>query len=215
MTKSNDERAGVDFLDFLFTVSISAGLTPEVLEVPGISGLLSEDWQQAGRWPSTDEVFNIGVYLLGLLNLTLSWFGYHASVKARPLNYFSGYGMVRFVLDVILVIMYGIMLIKYKSFNVSLSLLLMVYFIFVVWDYLKVCEYWEKEFQNKKKTETLFKRYRREWISVFAFANVAVIAIFYFALHTNRWTALMLAIFITVFYRYNKNHRASWERLFE
>ena len=132
MTNSSDEPAGLDFLDFLFTVAISVGLTPEVLQIPGVSGFLSEEWQKSGRWPSTDEFFNIGVYLLGFFNLTLSWFWYHASIKTRPLNYFSGYGMTRFILDVLLIIMYGIMLIKYRSFNVAISILLIIYFIFAV-----------------------------------------------------------------------------------
>lgn len=210
MTNGTDKPAGLDFLDFLFTVAISVGLTPEVLQIPGVTGLLSEEWQKTGRWPSMDETFNIGVYLLGFLNLTLSWFGYHASIRARPLNYFSGYGMTRFIFDVLLVIIYGINFIKYRSFDVIFSLLLIIYFIFVVWDYLKVCEYWETEFKNK--TGTRLQRYRREWVSLFAFAIVALIVLLYFLFHINRWIALALAVFITVFYRFNKNH-PTWEKL--
>lgn len=209
MTNNSDETAGLDFLDFLFTVAISVGLTPEILQITGITGLLSEDWQQTGRWPSKDEAFNIGVYFLGFLNLTLSWFGYHGSIIARPLNYFSGFGMTRFVLDVLLVTMYGVMLVKYRNFDGALLLLLIIYSIFVVWDYLKVCEHWEKDFKNKQGTR--LQRYRREWVSLFAFGIVALIAALYFLLHVNRWIALALAIFITVFYRFNKNH-ATWER---
>ena len=205
-----DNAAGIDFLDFLFTVAISVGLTPELLQVPWVTGLLSVDWYKTGRWPSANEAFSLGVYLLGFLNLTLSWFGYHASIKARPLNYFSGYGMTRFVLDVLLVVMYGILLIQYRSFDVALSLLLIIYSIFVVWDYLKICEYWETEFKNKKGT--LLQRYRREWVSVFAFGVVVLIALPYFVLQMSRWFALALAICITVFYRFNKNH-PTWEKL--
>ena len=60
--------------------------------------------------------------------------------------------------------MYGIMLIKYRSFNVAISILLIIYFIFAVWDYLKVFEYWENEFRNKQGTR--LQRYRREWVSL-------------------------------------------------
>jgi hypothetical protein len=210
MTNSADEPAGLDFLDFLFTVAISVGLTPEVLQISGISGFLSEEWQKSGRWPSIDESFNIGVYLLGFFNLTLSWFGYHASIKARPLNYFSGYGMTRFILDVLLIIMYGIMLIKYRSFNVSIFLLSIIYLIFAIWDYLKICEYWKKEFRDKSGTR--LQRYRREWVSLFTFVIVAVIVLIYFMFHVNRWFVLVSAICITVFYRINKNYPI-WERL--
>jgi hypothetical protein len=210
MTSSADEPAGLDFLDFLFTVAISVGLTPEVLQISGVSGLLSEEWHKLGRLPSIDESFSIGVFLLGFFNLTLSWFGYHASIKTRTLNYFSGYAMVRFILDILLIIMYGIMLIKYKNFNVVISSLLMIYLIFVVWDYLKVCEYWEKEFRDK--TGTRLQRYRREWVSLFAFGIVVIITLLYFIFNINHWLALVSAICITVFYRFNKNY-ATWEKL--
>lgn len=82
----NKERAGVDFLDFLFTVAISVGLTPEILQINGVSGLLSEPWHLQGTQFSRDDFFNSGVFFLGLSNLTLSWFGYHASIIRRPLS---------------------------------------------------------------------------------------------------------------------------------
>lgn len=210
MKNGNDERAGVDFLDFLFTVAISIGLTPELLQIQHVTGLLSEEWHKAGRWPSIDEFFNIGVFLLGLFTLTLSWFGYHASIIRRPLNNFSGYGMARFVLDVFLVIMFGIMLIKYKSFDVALSLFGFIFFIYVIWDFLKIREY-RDEFE--KKTGTFLERYRRELVTVFWFVAVAFIAFLHFSFHFNRWLILALAILITFFYRINKNY-AIWERLF-
>ena len=67
MTNSSDEPAGLDFLDFLFTVAISVGLTPEVLQIPGVSGFLSEEWQKSGRWPSTDEFFEYRCLFVRLL----------------------------------------------------------------------------------------------------------------------------------------------------
>jgi hypothetical protein len=210
MTNSTDEPAGLDFLDFLFTVAISVGLTPEVLQIPDVSGFLSEKWQKSGRWPSTDESFNIGVYLLGFFNLTLSWFGYHTSIKARPLNYFSGYGMTRFILDVLLIIMYGIILIKYRSFNVAISLLLIIYFIFAIWDYLRVCEYWENKYRDKPGTK--LQRYRREWVSLFAFGIVAEIALLYFCVSCKSMVCTSFCPLYTVFYRINKNY-ATWEKL--
>lgn len=206
----NEERAGVDFLDFLFTVAISVGLTPEILQINGVAGLLSEPWNLQGTRLSSDDALNLGVFFLGLSNLTLSWFGYHASIITRPLSYTSGFGMARFVLDVFLVIIYGVMLIKYKSFDVVLALLVLVYFIYVVWDGLKIGEYWKDEF--KRKQGSLLERFRREWVTVFAFSWITVIALLFYYVQVNRWVTLALAILITVFYRINKIY-PTWERL--
>jgi hypothetical protein len=207
---NKDETAGLDFLDFLFTVAISVGLTPELLQVGGVTGLLSEAWQKEGRLPCTDELFNIGVFGLGFLNLTLSWFGYHASIRSRPLNYVRGYGMFRFLLDVVLVISYGIILIKFKSFYVVLALLLLVFIIFVVWDCLKIGEYWG-EFKPKYESNGILQAFRREWVSVFSCALFVVLGIAYFCFGLNRWITLVLAILISFFYRFNKFF-PTWER---
>jgi hypothetical protein len=206
----NDDTAGLDFLDFLFTVAISVGLTPELIQVSGVTGLLSEAWQKEGRWPCPDELFNIGVFGLGFLNLTLSWFGYHASIRTRPLNYVRGYGMFRFLLDVLLVISYGVILIKFKSFHVVLVLLILVFFIFVVWDCLKIGEYWD-EFKLKYESDGILKGFRREWVSVFSFCLFAAVGIAYF-LFGLKWVSLILAILITFFYRFNKFF-PTWERV--
>lgn len=206
----NKERAGVDFLDFLFTVAISIGLTPEILQINGVTGLLSEPWNLQGTSISSDDAFNLGVFFLGLFNLTLSWFGYYASIISRPLSYTSGFGMARFVIDVFLVLMFGVMLIKHKSFDVVLVLLVAIYLSYVVWDALKIGEYWDSEFKEKKGNH--LKRFRREWVTVFAFVTVALIAVFYFCFQMDRWYALALAIAISVFYRVNKIY-PTWETL--
>jgi hypothetical protein len=226
---TNEEKAGLDFLDFLFTVAISVGLTPEVLN--GATGLLSEKWQVEGRWPNHLEWIQIGVFIVGFLNLTLSWFGYHASIRSRPLNYFSGYGLVRFMLDVLLVIVYGIILIKYRSPNVVFFLLWLVWLIFVIWDVLKVREYWRPEpaadgkyfgpqwdsartdCPSEYKAKTVLKVFRREFVTLFWFLILCVIVLVRTRANWNEWIFIIAAASVTVFYRFNKNH-AMWERIF-
>jgi len=227
----NEETAGLDFLDFLFTVAISVGLTPELLNGP--TGLLSEKWQLDGRWPNGQEWIQIGAFSVGFFNLTLSWFGYHASIRSRPLNYFTGYGMVRFIIDVLLVIVYGIILIKYRNPNIVFFLLLVVWFIFVIWDVLKILEYWrpkaggrpdaggEKYFgpkwdetrktQSKRKTALMV--FRREFVSLFWFIALVVIYSIRHGAKWNEWVFLVAAFGVTVLYRLNKNY-AMWERFF-
>jgi hypothetical protein len=219
----NEEKAGLDFLDFLFTVAISVGLTPEVLN--GVTGLLSEKWQVEGRWPNEVEWIQIGVFTVGFLNLTLSWFGYHASIRSRPLNYLSGYGLVRFMLDVSLVIVYGIILIKYRSPTVVFFLLWLVWLIFVIWDVLKVCEYWRPEpgvdgkyfgpLWDSARTEAkaVLKVFRREFVTLFWFLILSVIVLVRSCTHWNEWIFILAAASVTVLYRFNKTH-AMWERIF-
>lgn len=207
-TPRRDEQnkpAGIDFLDFLFTVAISIGLTPEII---GQEGLLSEAWHERGAWPSGNDLFDVGVFLLGFFNLTLSWFGYHASIASKPLNYSSAYGMLRFIIDVVLVVLYGVMLIEYRRFEVVFAVLVMVHFIFVVWDGLKVREHWDKY----SKREKWINRFRREFVSLFAFLFVGVSGILYWTLHIDRWCVLWTALFITFFYRFNKYY-PTWELL--
>ena len=228
---NTDETAGLDFLDFLFTVSISIGLTPELLGINGISGLLSEDWQMVWRWPNASESFSLAVFILAFLNLTLSWFGYHASIKSRPLNYYSGYGMVRFILDVSLVIIYGVILLKYKTFTAVLSLLICVYVIFFIWDLLKIGEYHEppagvsdsdKYFSVKltkartanpswSESKIKLQVYRRELVTLVCCVLFIALGILYFCVSLPQWLALSGAMFISVFYRFSKNH-LTWEK---
>ena len=230
----NDKPAGLDFLDFLFTVAISVGLTPELLNGP-FTGLLTESshWKVEGPWPTNYEWIEIGAFFVGFLNLTLSWFGYHASIRTRPLNYFSGYGMVRFMLDVLLVIVYGIILIKYQSPPLVFFLLLLVWLIFVLWDALKICEYWqpkqgsdtnEKYFKHKwdeawkksscpEKAREILRGFRREFVTLVWFLVLLLVVTIRHYYTPSEWPFLVAAALVTILYRFNKNH-ATWERIF-
>lgn len=210
MSNSSTEPAGLDFLDFVFTVAMSVGLTPELLQVSHIKGIISEDWVLKGRWPNSEEYFHLWVFSLGFLTLTLSWFGYHASIFTRPLKYNSGYGMVRFIMDVLLVVLYGVILISYKNFGVVLALHIVVYFLFLVWDGLKIYEYWP---QFQQKTGGKLNRYRREWVTFVCFVLFLILGVSYFKFELWPEVALTAALLITVFYRVNKIY-PTWERAF-
>jgi len=198
----------LDLLDFLFTFALGFGMTPEVLNA-GLKGLLSEVWYTEGRWPNTGELFDFLVFFVGFLNLALSWFGYHVSVRLRPLKYKSPYGMWRFLIDVVLVIVYGIILLEYKRFGVVLVWLIFVYALFPLWDFLKVREYQEN---FRAKPDPFLRRYRRECVSGFAAVLFLLTGLLYYY-QLNRRAILTLAGFVTVFYRINKGYPV-WERIF-
>jgi hypothetical protein len=210
MTDNRPETAGLDFLDFIFTIAMSVGLTPEILQVTHIKGIISEEWIIQGRWPNPDEIFHLLIFSLGFLTLTLSWFGYHASIIFRPLRYDSTYGMIRFIMDVLLVVLYGVILISYKNFGVVLGLHIVVYFLFVVWDLLKIREH---KATFKAKPGNNLQRYRREWVTFISFMLFFALGVSYFWFELWPKVGLSLALLITVFYRVNKI-LPIWERLF-
>src|SRR6266850_6590547 len=82
----------IDFLDPLFAVAISIGFQ---------NGILLEPWLQNWVWPKSGELFHLFVFVLGMLTITLSWFGYHQSIRNKPLE-----SNGRFILDIELLILY-------------------------------------------------------------------------------------------------------------
>lgn len=206
---ANDgQPAGLDFLDFVFTIAMGIGLTPEILGRDYITGLLSEQWARTVQFPQGQDLFNLGVFLLGFLTLTLSWFGYHGSIRKRPLKYDTLSGMLRFIIDVLLVIIYGVILVKYRHFHVVLFLLLLVHTIFVIWDLLKITEHWNT---YQARGGSHLYRFRREYVSVVSF--VLFLLVWASAGVLPQVLTLILAIAVTVLYRVNKIY-PTWERLF-
>jgi hypothetical protein len=209
MTPDNDEPAGIDFLDFLFTVAISVGLTPELLGRDNITGILSEDWARKAQLPSGQDLFNFGVFCLGFVTLTLSWFGYHGSIRSKPLQYGTFPGMIRFIFDVLLVVMYGVILLYYRHFRVVISLIVLAHLIFVIWDCLKIVEHWNK---YQAKAGPHLRRYRREYVSLVSL-GLWLLLLWRGTQWLSDSLSLFVAIVLTFFYRINKEF-PTWERLF-
>jgi Protein of unknown function (DUF2934) len=108
--------------------------------------MLSESWVKdalSGKpiAPTYLELLDLGVFLVGLLTLLLSWFGIHVSLRANPIQSSGISGMIRFVLDVMLVLLYGVILIFFRQLHAVLLLLAIVYSLYVVWDLFKTFEY--------------------------------------------------------------------------
>ncbi|HEX2922399.1 MAG TPA: DUF4406 domain-containing protein [Chloroflexota bacterium] len=139
--RDEEESGGIGLLDFLFTVAISLGMTPEVLQIPALTGLLSETWVQNQSPPTPEQVFQLATFLLGTAMIAFSWFGYHGSIKQHPIKYETVLGMMRFSLDIVLIIIYGLTLILYKSFPTVATLITAVFVIYAVWDVVKVVEH--------------------------------------------------------------------------
>lgn len=137
------ESGGIAFLDFMFTVAISLGLTPELLngERNNLRGMLSERWVEDRLNPGPGDWFNLAVLGLGLVTTVFSWFGYHRSVLDKPIRYETIRGMLRFSLDVVLIILYGLALIFFKTYALVAGILAWIFWIYFVWGILRFSEH--------------------------------------------------------------------------
>lgn len=188
---SNRESTGfrVDFIDPLFAVVIHIGF---------VEGLMTEPWFQEWRFPTGPEWLQALGFCVGLLTVILSWLGYHESIQSKPIK-----GAMRFVIDVLLLLVYIMMLVKYQSVGRILGLLAVVFFLFVLWDICKVREYKDQYAGNKKFLE----KYPREAATGFFFL-VSIIAWYLYRDNQHRsWagvTFLITAVVINAGYRLAK-----------
>jgi uncharacterized membrane protein len=178
------QRLRLEFIDPLFAIAVHIGV---------VEGIMKSPWFEATRNPtSKDEWFNIAVFGLGFLLLVLSWFGYHASLLRRPLR-----GGGRFVIDVVLVLLYAAILVKYDHFSAVLFLLMIVFLLYPVWDVFKIVEH---------PVTSRESGYRREAVSaLFALGFIALYVADY-----RSWlppgVLLSFAFFGVVAYRAVKAH---------
>jgi hypothetical protein len=192
--------AGIDFLDFIFTVAFSFGLTPEILNIRDFKGLLSEGWVAGGRLPTCAELFAALTLGLGFLTLALSWFGYHASSISRPLKYETIWGMFRFLLDIVLVALYAVIMLQFRRLGVVLALLALVYGLYYVWDLLKIGEYWVV-YRNGEGS--VLGPFRRELITLIHFGGLLLT--WRLSCGSPGWPSLCCAIGLTISYRVTKS----------
>ena len=127
------------------------GLSPELLGSP-FTGILSWGWTL--HIPPLAAIFDASVFLLGLMTLTFSWYGFNSSVHKEPVLYRSIPGMFRFFLDAFLIVLYGFMLLMFERFGVVFLTLVVVFGLYVVWDWLKIVEYWNEPWVDATEEDT-------------------------------------------------------------
>ncbi|PGF15630.1 hypothetical protein CP556_05510 [Natrinema sp. CBA1119] len=153
-----------DLLDFLFTLALTIGIAPELV---GGSGLLSHNW--ALGFPNLAFLTHLGTFLLGVSTLLFSWYGFNASISNNPVLYGSVAGMFRFFLDAFLVVIYGFMLIMYEELKIVTALLVLIFFLYSVWDLLKLMEYRREPFDkegDQSQDDGLLKRFGSFGLSI-------------------------------------------------
>lgn len=188
------DRIAIDFIDPLFAVVISISFT----EVMKKSWFISPS-----LLGNATEAFGLGSLILGYLTVILSWVGYHLSIRSKPIKIEMCPGLLRFILDVVLLAAYWLFLVKFDRFLFQLFMLSIIYLMFVVWDQLKWWEYSDEDDRQSK---------RRRGVSVFWFLVLLVLFLIYWVRggmgkppELFDWLFLSLAYSATVLYRFHKS----------
>lgn len=188
VTKSENFDFG--FLDLMYVLAIFVGLKPDLSGGSGAPGLLAEDWIRSGVVPTGDASFHLCTFILGLLTISFSWFGYHRSITSRPYRYDSALSMFRFVIDIFLLVAYGLLLLQFRNLKAFMFFVALNYLMYFIWDIIKVIEF----------KETIFKK--REVATFITF--ILLFILWLLSGRVNRWFVLVAATIVTVGFRLSK-----------
>lgn len=198
-----------DLLDFLFTLALTIGLAPELL---GKDGMLSRNWVLAIPPPSF--VFDISVFLLGIVTLLFSWYGFNASVEDKPVLYGSVAGLLRFSIDAFLVVLYGFLLLQFDNFGVFVLTLTIIFFLYVIWDILKLLEYRRPPFNKKRLTHDddwvrqLFGKLEEKRSASYFLVHVVLLAVYQVSNMWDFYVGLLNVMILILLYVATFRYRA-------
>lgn len=123
-----DSKFKIDFIDPLFAVAIHIGF---------VGGLMEEPWFKSFIAPTRVIDFaNLAMFVAGFWLLVGSWLGYHQSIIKKPIV-----GNQRFILDIVLLMLYIFLLLYFRNPPSVSVLLVAVFAIYVLWDFHKTIEH--------------------------------------------------------------------------
>lgn len=207
-----------DFHDIVFTLVLTLGLAPEMIGVSHIKGLLSESWIQelakgnqltfVGQQATFtfQHLENLLAFIAGLLTLLLSWFGVRESLKKKPMRSDHAGGVLRFAIDVMLIISYGVVIIFFKQIEVVLVMLVGIFVAYVIWDLCKIWEYWQEHYLKSWQKNGFLKTFVRQLVSiVFAIAFLLLYVYFPRVDDADKISLILLVLVFLVVYRFAKD----------
>ncbi|MGS0763149.1 hypothetical protein [Syntrophomonas curvata] len=196
---NNPNQYSVTFIDFLFTFAILIGLVPEGNGIR-LKGIFSENWILHTHLPNVNELFTFLTFLICFLVVVLSWFGYHRAIEKYPHSKNSLLGIARFVIDVLLVLLYTLLLMEYKSLKSVLIITVIIFALYVIWD---ICLVFEYDFQSRVKAGSSFRNaYRAQFVTFIWFLLILILLCCQPIL--SKWIVVSLAIVFVVMHRVNK-----------
>ena len=193
-TDGQGPNASVTFIDVLFAVVMSLGL-PQVMAQP---------WFKSASWSAAPTiVFEVLVILLGYLTLLLSWWGYHRSLYRRGIYESTWTGKSLFTVDILILVGYWLLLVRFENFLFVLCVLATVYVLYICWNCLR----------SRQDSETCPKQWRRRGVTILWTLVLLVILGIYGVLRLNGflstpvdWAFVILAHMVNFLYRWHKGH---------
>jgi hypothetical protein len=190
------DRIGIDFIDPLFAVAFDINFAE----------LLHQGWFKNFHLLELPEnAFVLGTLVLCYVVVIWSWVGYHKSIAKLAISLRRRAGAGRFVLDVVLLLLYFVLLASFENFRRELWILVVIFSFFVFWDQFK-----RAETKQAGKTETV-ESIQRRGVTVFWLLIFTALALFYH-LHPPQvryecedWIILIAAIFGNIMYRFHKD----------
>ena len=184
----------VTFIDVLFAVVMSLGLAQ----------IMTRPWFKSFPEGTASGIsFEILVILLGYSTLLLSWWGYHRSLRRRS-HPEGGLGLAIFAVDILILIGYWLLLVKFESFFFALGVLFAIYLMYFCWDSL----WWLKQ-----RPETSAEQWRRRAVTILWAVLLGAIFFTYLALNLRGsspapvdWIFVVLAHLTNILYRLHKEH---------
>ena len=171
----------VDFIDALFAVTIGTSFQQ----------ILYERWFNQLPWlwnkSTCFEVLTLG---LAYLTVILSWQGYHESIRNNPIK-----DAPRFFIDIILLIEYFLLLVKYMVFWLELLLLAIIYLSYIPWDYYKIKEIRDGNLDNGNKEINLTTIKKRNMVTrIWCFIFLVLFILYLFLSRLTFLAKFMLII---------------------
>jgi hypothetical protein len=120
-------RSREDFMKRLFAVAVSVGFA---------SPLTRMGWIEHGTFPNEAEWQQITILATALLATIGSWEGYFSAINNRPLK-----GVLRFIIDIVLVLFYMVLLISAGHSGLFLPIMAIIFVLYVIWDGLTIYEH--------------------------------------------------------------------------
>jgi hypothetical protein len=170
------------------------------------------------------DLADMFMFCAGLWVLIASWLGYHTSINAKAIK-----GDARFILDIVLLVLYIFLLLTFRSVPVVAILMGCISIVYVCWDYFKTAEYPQDYYGSDRPPwiDQYLIRCARGWWNwetndrlIGGIVNVGW-AIFYvliipfsflafFATDGGKFVFAVILIISTILYRYDKQHQGFW-----
>lgn len=116
-----------DFMKRFFSVAVSVGFASKISDLSFFSSF---------TLPTTEQSHQLVLLIFAMIVVVGSWEFYFSSITKRPLIDWP-----RFVTDIVIVSLYIVLLLSVKSFDIFFMYLLMIIFLYIIWDVLSMRVY--------------------------------------------------------------------------